>query len=147
MKPLAIAAVGAAAALAWQLPDYLPKEELRGVPDANCDLQQGACSARLPDGSRLELAFNPRPIPVQQPMSVVVSLNGLEARKVEVDFSGETMNMGFNRATLSPSTPGHHTGEAALSVCVSGGMNWVATVLVETRRQRIAVPFHFHVGS
>jgi hypothetical protein len=29
---------------------------------------------------------------------------------------------------------------------VSGGMNWVATVLIETDRQRIAAPFRFAVG-
>jgi hypothetical protein len=28
----------------------------------------------------------------------------------------------------------------------SGGMTWVATVIIETDRQRIAVPFRFDVG-
>jgi hypothetical protein len=65
---------------------------------------------------------------------------------VEVDFSGETMNMGYNRSELTSSGPGHYTGEASLPVCVSGTMAWVATVIVETSGQRIAVPYRFETG-
>jgi hypothetical protein len=33
-----------------------------------------------------------------------------------------------------------------LPVCVSGTMAWVATVIVETSGQRIAVPYRFETG-
>jgi hypothetical protein len=41
---------------------------------------------------------------------------------------------------------GRHAGEASLPVCVSGGMNWIVTVLIETDRQRIAAPYRVAVG-
>jgi hypothetical protein len=63
-----------------------------------------------------------------------------------MDFAGETMNMGYNRVALSSTDGNRFVGEASLPVCVSGGMNWVATVLIETDRQRIAVPYRFGVG-
>jgi hypothetical protein len=63
-----------------------------------------------------------------------------------VDFAGESMNMGYNRSELPATAPGRHAGEVSLPVCVSGGMTWVATVIVETDRQRIAVPYRFDVG-
>ena len=63
-----------------------------------------------------------------------------------MDFAGETMNMGYNRTALAATGSGRHIGEASLPVCVSGGMNWVVTVQVETGRQRIAVPYRVAVG-
>ncbi len=55
--------------------------------------------------------------------------------------------MGYNRVALNTTDGnGRFVGEASLPVCVSGGMNWMATVLVETDRQRIAVPYRFGVG-
>lgn len=126
-------------------PLLLPKADLRAVPDPGCDLQKHACAARLPDGAGITLSITPRPIPILTPLHVEVGLSGLKANKVEVDFAGETMNMGYNRVELSAGND-RHSGEASLPVCVSGGMNWVATVLVETDRQRIAVPYRFAVG-
>ncbi len=126
-------------------PLLLPKADIKAVPDAGCNLQAQACAALLPDGARIELSITPRPIPILTPLRVEVSLSGLKANKVEIDFAGETMNMGYNRVELA-AVNGRHGGEASLPVCVSGGMSWVATVLIETDRQRIAVPYHFAVG-
>jgi hypothetical protein len=126
-------------------PLLLPKADVKAVPDAACDLQRQACPALLPDGKRIELSIAPRPIPILTPLRVEVSLSGIQATKVEVDFAGETMNMGYNRVALSAANGGH-AGEASLPVCVSGGMNWIVTVLIETDRQRIAVPYRVAVG-
>lgn len=126
-------------------PLLLPKADIKAVPDAGCNLQAQACAALLPDGARIELSITPRPIPILTPLRVEVSLSGLKANKVEIDFAGETMNMGYNRVELAAGND-RHGGEASLPVCVSGGMSWVATVLIETDRQRIAVPYHFAVG-
>lgn len=127
-------------------PLLLPKTDATGVAEAGCDLQRQACPAALPDGSRLQLSITPRPIAFLQPLRVEVALGGTEARKVEVDFAGESMNMGYNRNLLAAAGGGLHAGEASLPVCVSGSMTWVATVLIETDRQRIAVPYRFVVG-
>ena len=37
-------------------------------------------------------------------------------------------------------------GDATLPVCITGGMVWQATVLIERGRERIAVPFLFDTG-
>jgi len=138
---LAIAAIGN-----YFSPLLLPKADITGVAEAGCDLQRQACSAALPQDGRLELSITPRPIPLLQTLRVEVTVNGVEARKVEVDFAGESMNMGFNRSELTATGRGSHVGETSLPVCVSGSMTWVATVVVETDRQRIAVPFRFDTG-
>lgn len=126
-------------------PLLLPKADIAGVVEPGCDLQSRACAANLPQG-RIEFSITPRPIPFLQPLHVEVTVSGIEARKVEVDYAGESMNMGYNRGELSAAGPGRFAGEASLPVCVSGGMTWIATVMIETDRQRIAVPYRFDVG-
>lgn len=124
-------------------PLLLPKTDVGGVVETGCDLQQRACPATLADGGRVQLSIAPRPIPALQPLQVEVVTSGIEARKVEIDFAGANMNMGYNRTQLGATAPGRHAGEASLPVCVSGGMTWIATVLIETDRQRVALPFRF----
>ena len=142
-----LVALAAIAVVGHQLsPLLLPKADVTGMAEPGCDLQRHACSAALPQGGRLELSITPRPIPFLQPLRVEATVSGIEPRKVEVDFAGESMNMGFNRSELTATGAGRHTGETSLPVCVSGGMTWVATVIVETDRQRIAVPFRFDTG-
>jgi len=124
-------------------PLLLAKADLTLAPVAGCDLQKQACHAEVPGGGRIELDIAPRPIPVIRPMRVAVSIAGLDANQVEIDFTGVTMNMGLNRQTLSASGNGRFTGEATIPVCITGRMAWRATLVVETDRQRIAVPFLF----
>ena len=138
---LAIAVAGQ-----WFSPLLLPKADVTGIAEPGCDLQRRACPAALPDGSSLQLSITPRPIPFLQALRVEVVITGIKAEKVEVDFAGESMNMGYNRSGLTATGGGTYTGEASLPVCVSGSMAWVATVVVETNRQRIAVPYRFTVG-
>jgi hypothetical protein len=141
-----IVALVATAIVGHQLsPLLLPKADVTGVVEPGCDLQRRACSATLPQG-RMEFSITPRPIPFLQPLRVEISFSGVEPKKVEVDFAGESMNMGYNRSELPATAPGRHAGEVSLPVCVSGGMTWVATVIIETDRQRIAVPYRFDVG-
>jgi hypothetical protein len=127
-------------------PLLLPKADVTGVVEPGCNLQQSACAATLMQGGRIEFSITPRPISFLQALRVEVAISGVEARKVEVDFAGETMNMGYNRTELAAAAPARYSGEASLPVCVSGSMTWVATVIVETDRHRIAVPYRFAVG-
>lgn len=123
-------------------PIVLPKADLTVTP-AGCDLHRDACHADLPGGGRVELSIAPRPIPVVKPLTVTATISGMAADKVEIDFAGVTMNMGLNRPTLQATGEGRYSGEATLPVCVSGRMGWRATLMVESGRQRIAVPFLF----
>jgi hypothetical protein len=124
-------------------PLLLPKADVTVQPDAGCDLHRAACSATLPGGGRLELSIAPRPIPMVKPLRVEVRLQGAGATAMEIDFAGVDMNMGLNRQPLAAQGDGLFAGDATLPVCVTGWMDWQATVLVETTAQRIAVPFRF----
>ena len=124
-------------------PLLLPKADVTGVVEPGCDLQKQACMATLPLGQSLVFSVTPRPIPILQPLRVEATVTGVEPTKVEVDFAGESMNMGYNRSELAATSPGRYASTISLPVCVSGGMTWLATVIVTTERQRITVPFRF----
>lgn len=128
-------------------PVLLPKSDVSVNPDVPCNLNQAACTATLPGGGRLRLAFEPRPIPVAAPISASVELEGGAAESVAIDFAGIGMNMGLNRPALAAAGNGRFAAQVTLPVCVTGRMEWQATVLVETGRQRIAIPFRFEAGS
>jgi hypothetical protein len=139
-----ILALAVIAVVGYKLsPLLLPIADLTLAPAAGCDLQQQACHADLPGGGRIELDIAPHPIPVIKPMRVDARLTGVAASKVEIDFAGVTMNMGYNRIALVAAGNGQYTGEVSIPVCVTGRMAWRATLLVESERQRIAVPFLF----
>ncbi|MDP1652771.1 MAG: hypothetical protein Q8L56_08615 [Rhodocyclaceae bacterium] len=130
-------------------PLLLPRADVTVSPDAGCDLHRNACAASLPQGGKLRFALTPRPIPVTTPFEMVVELEGMSADKADkviVDFAGVDMSMGFNRSNLHATGAGRFTGQAILPVCVTGRMTWQATVLVESGRTRIAIPFRFDAG-
>jgi hypothetical protein len=124
-------------------PLLLAKADLTVEPAAACDLHKQACHADIPGGGRIELSLTPHPIPVVKPLQVSATLSGITADSVEIDFAGVDMNMGLNRKTLVAAGDGRYTAEAMIPVCMTGRMAWRATLVVETGRQRIAVPFLF----
>jgi len=124
-------------------PLLLPKADVTITPEVGCDLHKTSCSVTLPSGGRLALSLTPRPIPVAQPIEMVVSIEGMSPDKVQIDFAGVDMAMGFNRPTLNATGSGQFSGPTTLPVCVTGRMTWQATVLLETGKQRVAVPFRF----
>jgi hypothetical protein len=117
--------------------------------DKSCDLQRGACSSALPGGGRVSFAIEPRPIPLLRPIKLVVTLQGANAKKVEVDFTGVEMKMGYNRPQLQAIGEGrfagedHFAGETILPICTDRRMAWRATVLIETGGKLVAAPFEF----
>lgn len=127
-------------------PLLLPRADVTVAPEPGCDLHRGDCAATLPQGGRLRFAITPRPIPVTAPLAVSAEITGMDADRVAVDFAGVDMSMGFNRRALTAAGPGKFAGETVLPACVTGRMLWQATVLVETGRTRIAVPFRFEAG-
>lgn len=128
-------------------PMLLPKSDLTVNPDPTCDLQRQACAVALPEGGRLEVSFGTRPVPLVKPFALAVRVSGMEASRVEIDFEGAEMKMGLNRPLLKAAGDGRFIGEATLPVCVTGAMEWQATVLVEDGRRHIAVPFRFSTAG
>lgn len=128
-------------------PMLLPKADLTVQPDQACNLQQQACTVTLPNGGQVELNMATRPIPLVKPFKVEVAMRGFTPARVEVDFAGIDMNMGLNRPQLTGLGEGRFVGEATLPVCITGHMDWQATVLIETGSERIAVPYRFATGE
>lgn len=117
--------------------------ELTIAPLPGCDLNTRACAAELPGGGHLELSITPRPIPVVKPLQVQVRLTAMLADRIEIDFSGVSMDMGRHRQILVADGLGGFSGQAMLPVCVTGRMAWQATLVVSSAGRRIAVPFVF----
>ena len=128
-------------------PMLLPKADVVVQPDPACSLQRGPCRVELPEGGSVELLMATLPIPLVKPFEARVTTQGFAPSRVEVDFAGVDMNMGYNRPLFEHRGNGLHTAEVTLPVCITGQMDWQATVLIETGSQRIAIPFRFASGS
>ena len=111
--------------------------------DSDCDLRAGPCTSSLPGGGSISLSITPDTIPVLKPLTLEVTLDGLEAGSVEVDFQGIDMNMGFNRSRLDPHGEGIYSGTATIPVCIRDAMEWEARVLARTDKGLVAAPFRF----
>ncbi|MBN9424596.1 MAG: hypothetical protein BGO63_10560 [Candidatus Accumulibacter sp. 66-26] len=140
---LALAVLGVAG---YKLAPLLnPKTDI-ALPLSPCDLNRQACVATLPDGGQIEFSIEPRPIPSLKPLKLQATVRGSEVRKLEVDFAGTDMKMGYNRPALE-GADGRFSGQANLPVCITGTMEWDATVLLDTGKALVAVPFRFAVTS
>ena len=133
--------------VSYKLPPLLlPQSDVTIEPNPACDPARTACALSLPEGGRMSFSFSPLPVPVAAPFEVRVGFDGIQAKSVTIDFTGVGMAMGLNRFQLTGDGASFFAS-ASLPVCVTGRMEWQATVIAETSRQRIAVPFRFFVGQ
>jgi hypothetical protein len=128
-------------------PILLPKADSTIQPDPGCDLRRQSCAVALPGGGRVEVGSSVRPIPLVKPFEIMVDVQGIAPGRVEVDFAGIEMNMGLIRPLLTARAPGRYAAEVTLPVCITGQMEWQATVLLETAGERVAIPFRFQTGG
>jgi len=140
LMAVAVAGVGG---WRWLAPSGEAPTLATAVADPGCDLHRAACSARLENGGTALLSIEPRPIRPVEPLSVRVALGGIEAERVELDFAGVEMNMGFNRFPLEAAATGEFTGAAMLPVCVRNRMLWEVQVLAFTDEGVYRFPFRF----
>ena len=134
------------APMAWQRWLAPPWGEVTAQVMAGCDLHQGACRATFPDGSAVELALAPRPIPDDAAITLRLRTADFTPRSVDVDLNGETMNMGPNRTELTPVGEGEWSGSTALNACVTGRMTWVLSVRAKVGGGVRVARFRFEVG-
>ena len=143
-----VLAIACLAVVAYKLAPRRPADAGTVLDAATgCDLNVSRCAVDLPDGGRLELSITPQPIPVVKPLQIEARFSGAVARRVELDFSGRSMEMGPNRTVLAPAGEGVFRGNAMLPVCVTGRMDWRATLFVDTARGRLAARFDFAAPS
>ncbi len=128
----------------WLAPLLVPKTDVT-LPLSACNLNAGPCTIALPGGGAVDVAIDPRPIPALKPLRVLAVASGARIDRIEVDFAGVDMKMGYNRPQLENLGEGRFAGQGNLPVCISGRMPWEATVLIETGRTVIAAPFRFDV--
>ena len=141
---LVIVALVAVAVVGYRYsPQLLPASEHVITAGPDCNLNAGPCRVALPDGASAELSLTPRPVPVVSPFDVDVRIQGLPVDTLAVDFAGTDMNMGFNRIALDDQGSGHWHGSAAIPVCVTGRMNWRATLLVKSGSRQFSIQHDF----
>jgi hypothetical protein len=142
---IGIAAFAALATLAFlkAWPLLNPQIVATASIDPACDLRAAPCTSRLPMGGTVTLGVEPRSIPVMEPVSLAVRVEGVQASAVEVDIAGLDMNMGYNRPALQPQADGRFVGQTTIPVCVRNRMDWEAKVLVRTPDGIVAAPYRF----
>jgi hypothetical protein len=113
------------------------------LPQAACDLNAGACTQTLPTGATVHFAIGPQPIPVMEDIDLSADFTGGTPDRVMVDLNGTTMKMAANQPQLLPVGNNRFEGKTALSVCITGAMQWQATLQVDYGRTRYLLPFIF----
>ncbi len=116
------------------------------LPVSACNPARDDCTVALPDGGEITLSFTPRPVRPLRAFTARLAVRNVEVRAAEIDFDGTTMKMGYYRPRLSP-VDGAYSAEAMLPVCVTGTMEWAATILLSTPNDSLAIPFHFQVSG
>lgn len=121
--------------------------QVRWYPEApGCELSAGACQAALGDGRWLTLDLGVRGrVRALQHMPLEVSLEGVDAERVVVDFVGHDMDMGLHRYPLSAGDDGRYRGVGQIPICTEAVMSWRARVIVETADGKLGSGFDFEV--
>jgi hypothetical protein len=92
----------------------------------------------------VHFSINPSQIPSARPLRLEIRLDDLDPLGVEVDFSGVTMDMGYNRVRLNAVGPGQYQGQGMLPACGgSRSMTWEAKIMLETADGYLIAPFRF----
>ena len=143
---LAAAVIGVVVYKAWPLLHPVVAE--RAVLRLDCDLRAMPCTVSFAEGGQVTLDIEPRGIPAVEPLTIDVRLDGLASpERIEVDFSGVDMDMGFNRVALAPVVDAdgarRYRGKGMLPVCVRERMTWEARVLLYYPEGLWAAPFRF----
>ena len=113
-----------------------------------CNLHQETCTSEL-EGRSVSLKISPHPIPIARPLGIEVSLDNIEAEKVELDISGMNMYMGYNRVPLTATKqPGHYIGTSMLAFCTNKKMEWQITLMIHQKDgSQIQIPYRLDTMS
>jgi hypothetical protein len=140
---IAMLLIGLVTVVGYKLSPLLsPKADTRLQPKPGCNLHRGACNVALDDGE-LEISISPRPIPLVKPIAIEVRSTGAEIKRIDADFAGIGMNMGYNRPQLVAVGENRYRAETTLPVCITGTMDWELTLMVETGTKHVLIPIRF----
>lgn len=140
-------ALGALAYLAaWGWSQLFPAPVFTAAAPSGCELHAGPCSATFGSGRSIELELEPKTLPANQPLRILVDAGGLPADRASVEFSGIDMNMGLISASLLNTGDGTFSGDVILPVCVRRAMAWQATVVTKGTAGTHRATFRFEVN-
>ena len=108
-----------------------------------CDLGQGICffdDAILGRGS---VEIFPRPILLNRRSQIKVVVSKDVISRLEVDFLGIEIPMGYIRPELKAKKANVYVGEVFLPTCIREQMTWKATLLFEIENELYAREYRF----
>lgn len=143
-RPAALRALAALPALA-ALGALLAACGAGPAPDAgSCDLGQSPCAAPTALGG-VTLALAPRPIAPMTALQVTVDA-GTPLDEVTLELAGRDMDMGPNAVRLAAQSALRWRGTATIPLCLSGRMDWTATLRLRRGAQVERIRFGFQAG-
>ncbi len=131
--------------VAYKIKDSLsPAITTTATLNKSCDLRQGECLLKLPNGGQVSFSISPNHIPVLQPLELKVTISDIKVSAIEVDFVGVDMDMGYNRSKLQKIDEQHFKGKVIIPVCAHSKMEWEARMLLKTDKGLSMAPFRFY---
>jgi len=115
--------------------------------DKNCNLQDGACSVTLKDGSNITLSINPRPIPLMKPIELSVKTKGINLDSLKLKVYATNMNMGLIEKSLGKTAKNSYEGRITLPTCIVGNMIWNVNIIANKPTKSIGATFEFQTGK
>ena len=108
---------------------------------AECDLRR-ECRIESSEGV-IVLDIVPDNLPVMKPLEIALTLEGLEAERVSMQFQGRDMAMNLAPFQLFPQDSGHvYGGTGYISYCtIEKDMVWLAKLEIEAEESLITVIF------
>ena len=120
------------------------KSNMQATLDESCDLHNGPCKLMFADGGSVTLLISPNTIPLLQRLQLQVEVEGISVNKVEIDFTGYEIDLGYNRPVLKAVNSSTFVGDAFLPLCTLSEMDWSAKVLLHTNKGIMIAPYKFH---
>ena len=118
--------------------------------DSNCKPAKSACTAAMRDYSAT--LYFPEQVHYLKPFRMQVTTKGISNSSIEtvyVDYTMVGMDMGLNRFSLLSVTDAkgqqRYEGEGILPVCVSGRVDWLASVNIITANKVYEATFKLEV--
>lgn len=117
------------------------------LPQKDCQLHTDSCIAKMGQAF-VKLKISPHPIPIARPLGIEVETKNLSIQKIELDITGQNMYMGYNRVTLTSTSPNRFVGTSMLAFCTNQNMRWQITLMVHLANgKQIQIPYQLNTNS
>lgn len=121
----------------------LPDTSVVATVDPNCDLGEGSCSAKFPNGEEISFLITPKMIPLSKPLILLVESKDIDAISVDVNLIGINMDTGINHSKLSKIKENLYSGSTIIPNSSGSKIEWEARVIIRTEKKSFLAPFTF----